>query len=374
MPAATPRPLRVAHVTTEAGFSGGEAQVFLLMDGLRKRGHHNLLLCPAASRSEAEARRRGLESRQVPAGSEWRPGNVRAVRAALEEVAPDLVHLHTGRANWLGGLAARRLGLPALTTRRMDRRVKRGPRTRWLYGRLVRRVAAISPAVARRLREGGVPEAMIRMIPSAIDPDALHPQQGRETVRAAEGIEADAPLLLVAANLVRRKGVDVLVEALAGLAGEALHPALWIAGDGPERGALASLVKARSLEGQVRFLGRRGDVPDLLAACDVFVLPSRLEGLGVAALEAMAAGRPVVASRVGGLGEVVGHERTGLLVPPEDPGALRVALSRLLREPALGRRLGAAGPGRVAEGHLASQMTAAYEALYLEILGERGTP
>jgi glycosyltransferase involved in cell wall biosynthesis len=121
----------------------------------------------------------------------------------------------------------------------------------------------------------------------------------------------------------------------------------------------------------VHYLGRRSDVPDLLEACDVFALPSRLEGLGVAALEAMARGRPVVASAVGGLAETVVSEATGLLVPPEDPAALAAALARLIEDPTLARRLGAAGAKRVAEHFRAEQMVGAYEALYREILAER---
>ena len=107
--------------------------------------------------------------------------------------------------------------------------------------------------------------------------------------------------------------------------------------------------------------------PDLLRACDVFV-PSPLRGLGVAALEAMARARPVVASAVGGLAEIVIPEQTGLLVPPGDAASLASALERLVREPALAQRLGAAGAKRVAEHFLAEQMVVGYEALYREIL------
>jgi glycosyltransferase involved in cell wall biosynthesis len=120
----------------------------------------------------------------------------------------------------------------------------------------------------------------------------------------------------------------------------------------------------------VRWLGARDDVGDLLAACDVFVLPSRAEGLGVAALEAMAAARPLVVSAVGGLAEAVVDERTGLLVAPGDAVALGAALERLLHEPALRARLGAAGPARVAEGFLAEQMVAAYARPTATVLAE----
>ncbi len=214
----TVAPLRIAHVTGEAGFSGGEVQVFLLMEGLRARGHANLLVCPPGSGSEREARRRGFAVAGVAMRNDLSLRAARRIAAALRPHEPALVHCHTGRANWLGGLAARESDIPALSTRRMDRRVKRGLRTRWLYGRLLRRVAAISPAVERRLREAGVPPERIRVIWSAVDPAALRPSAPRELLRAQLGAAPETPCLLVAANLVQRKGIDVLLAAAAALA------------------------------------------------------------------------------------------------------------------------------------------------------------
>jgi glycosyltransferase involved in cell wall biosynthesis len=364
-------PLSVAHVTAERGFSGGEVQVFLLMEGLRKRGHRNLLLCPPGSRSEREAQSRGLEVAAVRARHHWSPRGVTSIARRLREAAPDLVHLHSGRATWLGGIAAWWCGIPGLTTRRMDRKLKSSWRTRFVYGSAVCRAVAISEAVARRLAAAGVREEIIRIVPSAVEPDRIHPQKARHAVRRSLDAEPDTACLLVAAALVRRKGIDVLLDALARLAEDELFPTLWIAGEGPERATLERLARHRGIASQVRFLGQRDDVADLLAACDIFVLPSRHEGLGVAALEAMALARPVVASRVGGLGEAVLHQGTGLLVPPDDAPALQAALARLLREPALRERLGAAGPARVAQRYHAEAMVEAYERLYFEVLQER---
>lgn len=359
------RKLRVVHVDSETGFSGGEVQVFLLLEGLRRRGHDSLLISPPGSRSEQEASSRGFETRAVRMRNDLDVRGVYGLWRAFREADADLVHLHTGRATWLGGLAARFAGLPALTTRRMDRRVRRGLRTQWIYRGLTQRAVAISPAVARRLDEGGVPVERVRTIHSSIDPHAVEPRVGRDALRSSEQVPENAVLLLVLANLVPRKGIDVLLEALVGLDPA---PLLWIGGEGPERSALESQAQRLGLAECVHFLGRREDTGDLLAACDVFVMPSRLEGLGVAALEAMAAGRPVVASRVGGLAELVVHERTGLLVPPDDAPALQRALGRVLDDGGLREALGAEGPARIAEGWLAEQMVAAYEALYLELL------
>jgi glycosyltransferase involved in cell wall biosynthesis len=182
-------------------------------------------------------------------------------------------------------------------------------------------------------------------------------------VRDELGARPDEVVVLALGALVRRKGFDLLLEALRRIQ---RRPLVWIAGEGPERAALERQIGG--LAGRARLLGRREDVPDLLGAIDLVAMPSRAEGLGVAALEAMAAGRALVAARVGGLAELVVDGRTALLVPPEDPGALAEAIKRLAEDAGLCARLGAAGPGRVAEGHLASQMVAAYRELYRQVL------
>jgi len=363
-------PLVVVHVDAERGYSGGEVQVFLLLEGLRARGHRCVLVAPPGSRSEAEARTRGFETIAVPLSNDLDLRSVIALRRGIERLAPDLVHLHTGRATWLGGLAAWRTGVPAITTRRMDRRVSRGPRTQLIYRSLVRRVAAISPAVARCLTEGGVDPACMTLVPDAIDPDRIRPRRVREAVRAEFGAGRDDVVIVSAAALVLRKGLDVLIEALARLDLRGVRPHVWLAGDGEERADLERRIREHSLGSRVRLLGRREDVGDLLVGADVFVLPARREGLGVAALEAMAARLPVVASRVGGLADAVVEGRTGLLVLPDDADALAGALERVVRDPALRARLGAAGPERVAEGFLPEQMVIAYERMYREVLAE----
>ncbi|MEM7413143.1 MAG: glycosyltransferase [Myxococcota bacterium] len=364
--------LRIAHVSGETGFSGGEVQVFLLMEGLRDAGHENLLICPPDSRARAEAEKRGIATASVAMRNDLSlPASWRTTRI-LREQRPHLVHCHTGRANWVGGLAAWRAGIPALTTRRMDRRVKRGPRTRWLYGRVMRRAAAISPAVATRLEEGGVAADRIRLIWSSVDPATLTPSADRAQLRSERDVRDDDVVLLVTANLVRRKGIDLLIEALARCA-EAPGLRLWVVGDGVEKEALEALARERGVTARATFFGRRDDIADWLEACDVFVLPSRLEGLGVAALEAMARARPVVASAVGGLAEVVLHEETGLLVQPEDADALAAALQRMHADAVLRDRLGHAGAQRIRDTFTASKMVEQYVALYREILAETET-
>lgn len=364
-------PLCVAHIDSEVDHGGGEVQVLLLMEGLRRLGHRAVLLSPPASAASVAASRRGFEVVPVPMRNDLDFAAVTRLRRALPGLQAQLAHLHTSRANLLGGIAARRLGLPVVSTRRMDRRVRDSWKSRLIYGRLVDATIAVSPAVVACLRRGPVPPQRIHLIPEAVDPRRIAPSTPAATVRRSLGAVDGEVVLLVLAALVHRKGVDVLLEALAHLRVAGLRSWLWIAGDGEERDRLTAQCDRLELSDRVRFLGRRDDTADLLGACDVFVLPSRYEGLGVAALEAMAAGRPVVCSAVGGLAFSVIDGRTGVLVPPDDPAALAAALVPLVRDRGLRLRLGEAGPERIDEGFREEQMVAAHVALYRTLLAGR---
>lgn len=369
--------LTVVHVDAERGFSGGEVQVFLLMEGLRARGHRSILCAPPRSKALARAQALGFDVWPMRLSSDFDLASILRLRRRLRRERPTIVHLHTGRATWLGGLAAQGSKLPVLTTRRMDREVRRNSRNRLIYEHLVQRVVAISTPVRECLIAGGVAPGRIELIHSAVDPRALVPKRTRAAVREELGASTDDFVVLTLAALVERKGLDVLIDALG--APQARPSTItdrvrvWIAGDGSERKNLEERARYRGLAERVHFLGRRDDAADLLGACDVFALPARREGLGVSALEAMAAGRAVVASCVGGLAEAVVDGESGLLVPPDDPTALARALESLCTDRALRERLAAGGPRRVAMGFLAEQMVASYEKLYRELVLESRT-
>lgn len=355
----------IAHVDSELGFSGGEVQVFLLMEWLRERGYEQVLVAPPGSEALQRAAARGFRGHAVPMRFDLDlPAALRMKRLFA---GVDLVHLHTGRAGWLGGLAAWLAKKPAVVTRRMDRRVRRNFRTRWVYHTFAQRTAAISPAVQRCLVDGGVDAGRIELVPDALDEVRIAPRRGRAAVRAELQVDEGTFVVLALAKLLHRKGLDLLVEAFARLRDE--RAVLVLAGSGPEEGSLRALAAARGIAGRVRFLGHREDTGDLLAAGDLFVLPSRAEGLGVAALEALAASRPVLATAVGGLAEVIVDGRCGLLVPPEDVPALAAGLQRLRDDGALRQRLAAAGPARVDEGFRAEHMGRSYERIYAGLCG-----
>jgi glycosyltransferase involved in cell wall biosynthesis len=234
---------------------------------------------------------------------------------------------------------------------------------------LVQRYVAVSRAVAAHWeRDLGVPRDKLRVVPNGIP---LAPYEHGPSASPPEGLLADPagrPTVLTAARLDAQKGLPHLLEAAAGL------PAarFVVAGDGPERAALEAHARRLGLDGRLRFLGYRSDIPALLAACELVVLPSLFEGHPLALLEAMAAGRPVVATAVGGVPEIVDHGVTGLLVPPADSAALGAAIGALLADPARARAMGAAGRAKAEREFSARVMVERLTRVYDEVLDRAG--
>jgi glycosyltransferase involved in cell wall biosynthesis len=229
----------------------------------------------------------------------------------------------------------------------------------------VDRYLAVSGAIAAELVERlGWPAEKVEVSYNAVDvaraavaaPPGLREQLGGSTTR---------PLVLTPARLDAQKGHDVLLEAAT-----AIPDACFVfAGEGPERGRLEALAGDLGLADRVLFLGRREDVPQLLAAADVFALPSLYEGSSLAVLEAMAAGTPVVSSAIGGTDELVADGESGLLMAPGDSQALATALRRLLDDPDLGQRLAARARERVEEDLTRERMAARVTGVYEKLLG-----
>jgi glycosyltransferase involved in cell wall biosynthesis len=350
--------MEILHVDPERGWGGGEVQVVSLLRELAARGHRSRVAADPRGRLAREAAAAGIPVEALPVA------NAIDVRAGLRlrrlVAGHDVVHFHTARAHALAPFCRRR-GVRLVVTRRMDYVPRGGPYARWLYNRAVDVVIAISDGVRAALVRAGVDAARIRVVPSGIDPAAVEaPPGARTTVRAAWAASPDDVLVVVLGALERRKGHAVLLDAATRL--DWLPLRYVFCGEGSEHASLAAA--AAPLGDRVVFAGFRSDVAACLAAADVVALPSLHEGLGVAALEAMAAGRPVVASRVGGLGEVVVDGETGVLVSPGDPASLAEALRGLASAPARRAALGQAGRARVLARYTAARMAEGTLACY----------
>lgn len=229
--------------------------------------------------------------------------------------------------------------------------------------RCATKVVANSPAAKRRLEEEGLAPESIAVVANGLDPAAFSERESPDRVRT----------ITTVANLRPEKNHETLIAAAATLMRDYPHLRFRIVGDGPRRPQLESLVRQRGLTSAFEFLGHRDDVPALLATSDVFVLPSRSEAFPNGAMEAMAAGLPVVVSAVGGLLDLVDDGRTGLLVPPSEPDTLANTLRALIENPARAHALGCAARREVRRRYSFDRMIAAFEDLYLSGLPARAS-
>lgn len=369
----------VVHVQKSAGLGGSERHLLALLPALARRGVDVAMVVARAPGAEAftsELARAGVPTIPVPAGPDLNPALTWRLVRVLRDRRPSLVHTHLVHADVHGQPAARLARLPAVSSvhgaHSFYRRAPHRTPAR-VAGHLARRTIAISRHVAELLVDSRVaPPDRVRVVHYGIDaPRWDVPEARRRERRAALGLAPETVAVGIASRLVPGKGHDTLVRAVAAArrGGAPLH--LLVAGDGPERERLEALARAEGASGDVAFLGFVGDVASLMAACDVVAfptLPELGEGFGLAALEAMAAERPVVASRVASLPEVVADGETGLLVPPGEVEALAAALRRLAGDPGERARMGGAGRRRAVERFSLDAMVDATLAVYEEVL------
>ncbi len=353
--------MRIVHVDPEIGWRGGESQVLALMRELRRAGHTSFLAAPRGGELARRAAADAFEVADVPCRFGHDPVAGLALRRLCRGQNTDVVHVHTARALTFVRAAPRRV--VRVLTRRMDTPPRgAGPYVRWLYDGLDE-IVAISEAARRGLVMRGIAGSGITLVPSGVDTQVFQARPAA-MARAELGLD-DGFWLAIVGGLHARKGHAVLLDALS-----RLDPArragvgLLIAGTGPEEARLRERARALGLAPMVRWLGEVADVGAVLSAADLVLQPSLAEGLGVAVLEAMACGRAVVASAVGGLSETIRDGREGLLVPPGDAGALAQALVVCIDGPERRIEFGAAGRARALEfstARMAARTLSVYE-------------
>lgn len=359
------------HVDSERPWRGGEQQVLLLMRRQRAAGDEPHLAAPADSAIHARARAEGFPVHSVPMRGTWDLASAFALAGLHRALRPHVVHWHAARAHALGAVAARIAPGPVRAlSRRVDFPVRGSVGSRLLYADPADVILAISGGVRDALVRSGVSPDRIRLVPSGIDLGAFMVPYDRAALRASLGVAPNVVLVLQVAALAPHKSQTDLLKAAALLRGRAPSIRIWIAGEGLLRDSLEREHGSLVLGDFVRFLGFRSDVPDLLRAADLFCLSSHLEGMGTSILDAMAAGLPVVATRVGGIPEVVADGETGLLVPAREPGALAEALAALAGDPARRDAMGKQARQRVRE-FTADRTAERTRAVYLEAWRER---
>src|ERR1700683_230491 len=300
--------MRILGVDPELRFAGGETQVLGLTMGLLRAGHRAELACDPRGQLFDRARREGIECHPLAIRNSIDVGAGMRLRNLLSRTHYDIVHFHTSRAHSMAPFARGHAGA-LVVTRRMDYLPNRlfAP---YLYNRAVDAIAAISSKVAESLGEAGVARDRLRIIPSGVDCEHFRPASSieRESARARLSIGPADFLVGTVGMLEERKGHRYLLEAVAILNRTRATSArikCVIAGDGAMRADLIKLASDSGISNDTTFLSLIPDTRSVLDALDVFVFPSLREGLGVALLEAMGCGIPPVASRAGGIVDII---------------------------------------------------------------------
>lgn len=332
------------HIDTARTWRGGQNQVLVTVMGMRAAGHRAMLVAHA----NGELRRRADEGldflplaprTEMDLSASWR------LSRAIKQLRPDIIHAHDPHAVAMAALALSMSTQPKraklVAARRVDFRLQGNALSRWKYDQVDHFICA-SDAIRKVLLADGVAPSRAVTVHEGIDlgrvaaapPAALH-----EELWLPHG----SPVVGNVAALVPHKGQRHFVEAAALVVREVPDARFVIAGEGELRPTLEHLIKHLKLEKHVFLAGFRPDVLSLHKAFDIFVMSSITEGLGTSLLDAMACGRPIVATTAGGMPEVVQDGTTGILVPPRDNQAMADAIVKLLKDEALRGRMGAAG-------------------------------
>jgi len=364
--------LRILHTEWSDGWGGQERRIISEMEGMMKRGHQMVLATRPSCRILGEAQQRGIPVLPMTMKGKFDLGTIFMLARYLKAEHIQVVNTHSGIDSWIGALAAKLAGTPVLVrTRHLNIPLKRA----WhnFVHFLPDNLVTCGETMSRHLAEKcSFPEEQLTSIPTGIDFPRFTPAHTRQKTRQALDIPEGDFLILMVGVIRSVKRHEIALRAFRLLLDQ--HPAarLVLAGEGPMQERMEQLAAELAIADRVHFLGHREDVPDLLGAADLVLLTSSSEGVPQAVTQALGLGVPVVATAVGGVPELVIHERTGLLVPPENAQATAEAIARLADDPVLAARLGEEGRRHVMAEFSLEAMLDKTECLYRTLLEKKG--
>ncbi|MDP6802562.1 MAG: glycosyltransferase [Gemmatimonadota bacterium] len=363
--------MRILFATSIKTWGGGEEWMLSAVRELTRRGHTVGLAARPDSTILTRARSEGLPALPTAFRSDGDVASFLRILLACRRLRVEIVCLNMDRVLRVAGSAARLAGVPVVLPRRgSEFPLKPGPLYRFSYRRIATGMIVNSEATAAALcREiSWTPAGRVHVLPNGVDLARFEAPVERNRIRETLGIPAEAPLMTIVGELTHRKDVATAIRALAELTEAAPDARLLLIGEGDTELELRQLATECRLADRVIFAGFRSDVPALLAASDLLLHPSRVEGFGYAVAEGMAAGLPVVATDASSIPEIVEDGSTGRLFPPGQSSALREAAEAYLLDPELRRRHGQAGRARVRRRFALQQRADELEGIFREEL------
>jgi glycosyltransferase involved in cell wall biosynthesis len=360
--------ITILHTESSLGWGGQERRTLRELLGLSREAFRPLLACQPESRIGEEARKRDLPVTPVKMRGNFDPLAVGRLWGLIHRHSVDIVHTHSSADSWMASTAAR------LSPRRpkvvRTRHLNAAFNVRQVYTLMADRVVTVGGATREyMIREKGIPADRVITIPTGVDLTIFDPERVPGNLREELGIPACAPVFGTVSVFRRLKGHQFLLEATGEVLRAIPDARLLLAGEGPQEKNIRERIEELGIKNAVFFAGFRDDIPKVLNTIDVFVFPSLQEALGTAILEALAMRKAVVASRVGGIPEIVEEGKTGFLVDPEKPAAIAEKVILLLKNPDLRRDLGDRGRRFVEARYDNRLMVRRLEALYQELTG-----
>jgi len=336
--------LNLFQIDAGKEWRGGQRQSLFLAKELQKKSYPFKFYVQPGSPLHTKALEVDLPVIPLKMRSETDALAILRLASGMKRLRCRLVHCHDAHSVAVGSAAASLAKVPLrVISRNVDFPLKNNFLSRMKYSKNIDVIIAVSRGIKKVLVDGGIDPTLVKVIPDGIDYFPFEEAASSQYLRRELNFGPDDFLVGIVAHLADHKGHKYLIKATKILKEKAPLIRVIIVGEGPLRMELDKLVKQTHVEDMVFFLGFREDVPQILASLDLFVLSSYLEGMGSSILDAMASRLPVVATKTGGIPEVVVHGETGLLVPPKSRTALAKAMLRIYEDRELGNRLGHKG-------------------------------
>ena len=359
----------VLHTESSKGWGGQENRILKESVGLAKYGVRIVVLCQPGSTLEKNARSEGIEVRTCRMSKHYDVAAIASILSLIKREKIDVVSTHSGRDSFLAGIAGRISRRRPVIVR--TRHIAMPITSRITYRVLPHMVVTTSEYVRQYLISEGIRPERVMTVHTGIDVNRFDPENTAGDLREELGLGLAAPLIGTVAILRLKKGYHFLLDAVPGVLREMPEAVFVLVGDGPQRNNISRKIESMGLSHSVLMLGLRRDVPNILKSIDLFVLSTLQEAHGGVFVEAMAMGKPVIGTDVGGVGEVIVHGVNGYLVKPGDSSALCETILTMLRDRERARGMGIEGRKIVQQRFTVERMCEQMYALYAALLEKK---
>jgi len=363
----TDKRFTILHTEWSEGWGGQEMRILSELKIHQRMGHRLYLLCPPGTRLGREAAALGIRVFSRKIRQPWDLWSIRKIKHLVRELGVEVLHTHSSVDSWAGGLAGRWAKVPVLVrTRHISVRVRRPWLNRIYY--LPDAIITTGEHIRRELLQTHkILAERIVSIPTGADVGRFHPGPPDLELKKRMGLPIDSPVITLVAVLRAQKRHELVIAAAAEVIKVFPQARFIFVGEGPGRNRVEQEIKNAQLESHILMTGYREDIPAILSFTDLGIISSVAEGIPQFLFQIMAMGKPVIATEVGGIPEIVTSGVTGVLIPPEDPAALAKALVQVLGDPGSARRLGEEGRRLVEKEYTVEKMAEKVYRVYQQV-------